>query len=287
MITILQAIILGLLQGATELFPISSLGHGVILPRLFGWNIHQNDNSFLVFLIATHLATSIVLLVIYRRTWLRITKGLLRSIKEREISPHDKDAKLGWLLVAGTIPAGIIGILFQDQIRMIFVTATSAAFFLILNGLILLIAERLRKQHAPANESSDLSDRLSQITWFQSIKVGIAQSVALIPGLSRSGAAMSGGLLSGLNHEDSANFAFLLATPIIFAAALLKLPELAAPENHSLILPSIIGGASAALSATFAIKYLTRYFEKYSLRPFGIYCIVFGAGSTILFLVLR
>src|SRR5216683_5709477 len=116
MITILQAVILGLLQGASELFPVSSLGHSVVLPQLFGWNIHQNDNAFLIFLVATHFATALVLLFFYRSTWVNITRGILRSLREREIKESDREAKLGWLLVIGTVPAGVLGILFQDQI---------------------------------------------------------------------------------------------------------------------------------------------------------------------------
>lgn len=286
MINTIQAIILGLIQGASELFPISSLGHGVILPRLFGWNINQNDNAFLIFLVATHFATSLVLLGYYRKTWVRIIKGILRSLKEREVREGDHDAKLGWLLVVGTIPAGILGILFQDQIRNVFVTATSAAFVLILNGIMLLGAEQLRKRSMRSRNKAgtDSYERLAKTTWVQAVKVGAVQALALIPGFSRSGATISGGLLVGLSHEDAANFAFLLATPIIFAAALLKVPELFSPENHALITPSLIGGLCAAVSAFVAIRFLTKYFESNSLRPFGIYCIVFGTICTLIFL---
>lgn len=286
MINTIQAIILGLLQGASELFPVSSLGHSVILPQLFGWNIHQNDNAFLIFLVATHFATSVVLLGFYWKTWVRIIKGILRSLKDREIRADDHDAKLGWLLVIGTFPAGILGILFQDQIRNIFVTATSAAFVLILNGIMLLGAEQLRKRSRRSKNKTgtDSHDRLAKTTWTQAVKVGAVQALALIPGFSRSGAAMSGGLLVGLSHEDSANFAFLLATPIIFAAALLKVPELFSAENHALIAPSLIGGLCAAVSAFIAIRFLTKYFENNSLRPFGIYCVVFGATCSLIFL---
>lgn len=284
MINIGQAIILGLLQGASELFPVSSLGHSVILPQLLGWDIHQNDNSFLIFLIATHFATALVLLFFYRKTWASITNGIIRSLRVREIKADDHHAKLGWLLIIGTVPAGILGILFQDQIREIFVTARSAALFLILNGIILLVAEQLRKRAKESDRGTLMDDRLAKITWLQTMKVGTAQAIALIPGLSRSGAAMGGGLLIGLSHEDAAHFAFLLATPIIFAASLLKLPELFQPENQALVTPSVIGGVCSAVSAYIAIRFLTRYFETNSLRPFGLYCIAFGAFATLLFL---
>ena len=283
MITYFQAIILGLLQGASELFPVSSLGHSVILPKLLGWNIQQSDNGCVVFLIATHLATALVLLFFYRDTWVRIVRGIARSLREREIKVSDSDAKLGWLLIIGTIPAGLLGILFQDQIRTIFVTAQSAAFFLMLNGLLLLGAEYLRRRAKPAGSGSQ-TQRVARLGWAQAFKVGAAQSIALIPGLSRSGASMGGGLLVGLSHEDAAHFAFLLATPIIFAAAVLKLPELFSPQNAALVGPSFAGAVCSAITAYFTVKFLTKYFKSNSLTPFGIYCLVAGAICSILFL---
>ncbi len=283
MINYVQAIILGLLQGAAELFPVSSLGHSVILPSLLGWNIHENDNSFLVFLVATHLATALVLIGFYRHTWIRIGTGIIRSIQQREIKSTDYSAKLGWLLIVGTIPAGLIGVMFQDQIRMIFVTGKSAAFFLAINGLILLGAEYLRRR-AASSGSGDAVSRLSRLSWVNSMMIGGAQALALIPGLSRSGSAMAGGLLNGLSHEDAAEFAFLLATPIILAAAVLKLPELFQASNAGLIGPCIVGAIFTAVSAYFSVKFLTRYFKTNSLTPFGIYCLVVGIGSSLFFL---
>lgn len=282
MITYFQAIILGLLQGAAELFPISSLGHSVIVPSLLGWNIHQNDNSFLVFLVATHLATALVLVGFYRATWMRLIRGVLRSLKEREIKSSDADAKLGWLLIVGTVPAGIIGVLFQDQIRMTFVTARSAALFLALNGVLLLGAEYLRRRSRATGAGESIA-RLSRVSYPHSFGIGAAQALALIPGLSRSGSAMAGGLLAGLSHEDAAQFAFLLATPIILAAAVLKLPDLFKPENAALIGPCIVGAIGTAITAYVAVKFLTRYFQTKSLTPFGIYCLIVGIGSSLLF----
>jgi undecaprenyl-diphosphatase len=284
MLTIPQAIIIGLLQGASELFPVSSLGHSIIFPQLFGWNIRQNDNAFLIFLVATHFATALVLLFFYRKTWLDIIRGILRSLREREIKSTDHQAKLGWLLVVGTVPAGILGVLFQDQIRAIFVTASSAALFLILNGFMLLGAEKLRKQAKKNSARPNMYDDLAKVSWLQSIKVGAIQALALIPGFSRSGATMSGGLLIGLTHEDAVNFAFLLATPIIFGAALLKIPELFQSQNHALVTPAVIGAICSAVSAFIAVKFLTRYFQRNSLKPFGIYCITAGIISSLIFL---
>jgi len=286
MISIIQGLILGLLQGAFELFPVSSLGHSVILPAIFGWNIHENDNSFLIFLVATHLATALVLIGFYWTTWVAIVKGLLRSLLARQIKPDDTEAKLGWLLVVGTIPAGILGLIFQDSIRQIFVTAQSAAFFLMLNGLLLLGAEVLRRRASANAANTSMHFRVAKLSWGQGVGIGTAQALALTPGFSRSGSSMGGGLLAGLSNEDAANFSFLLATPIILAAGLLKLPELASSQNHALIAPSLVGAAGAALSAYLAVRFLTRYFKTNSLKPFGIYCLVAGAAAS-LFLLIR
>lgn len=285
MISAIQALILGLLQGAFELFPVSSLGHSVILPALLGWNIHENDNSFLIFLVATHLATALVLIGFYWNTWVGIIAGIFRSLRQRQIKPDDTEAKLGWLLVVGTIPAGIIGLLFQDVILHTFVTATSAAFFLILNGILLLGAEQLRRRARAAANNTTMHARIAQLTWWQGARTGTVQALSLIPGFSRSGASMAGSLLAGLSNEDAANFSFLLATPLILAAGLLKLPELASPQNHALLGPSLIGAVCAALSAYLSVRFLTRYFQTNSLKPFGIYCLVAGAASSLLLLL--
>src|SRR5438067_4564754 len=162
MISYGQAILLGLLQGFSELFPVSSLGHSVILPKLLGWNIHQNDPYFITFLVATHLATALVLLGFFWRDWVRIFKGLGRSLRDREIAPDDSDARLGWLLVVGTIPAGILGLLLEHSLRKLFASSASAAAFLILNGLLLLVFERLRRQApTPGDHLGDADKRIA------------------------------------------------------------------------------------------------------------------------------
>jgi len=280
LITYPRAIILGLIQGVTELFPISSLGHAVILPRLLGWNIHQNDKYFLTFLVATHLATALVLLGFFWHDWVRIVKGLGRSLRDRGIAPDDTDAKLGWLLVVGTIPAGILGLLLQDKLRSVFASSTSAGLFIALNGLMLFGAERLRRR-APQTDTDDDTRIARQLTWSKGVGIGAAQALALIPGLSRSGASMAGGLLAGLSNEDSARFAFLLATPIIGAAALLKLPELAGSSGNGVRGPALAGALAAAVSAYFSIRFLMKYFETKTLTPFAIYCLVLGVVVSI------
>ncbi len=285
-ISYFQAIILGLTQGIAEPFPISSLGHAVVLPSLFGWNIHQNDKYFLTFLIATHLATAIVLLLFFLQDWIEIVKGLWRSLRMREIRVDDTYARLGWLLVAATIPVGVIGLLLQEPLRKLFASPSVAAAFLIVNGIALLTFERLRRRPpAPGDFSGDVDGRLSKLSWKQAIGVGTSQVLALIPGLSRSGVTMGGGLLVGLSNDDSARFAFLLATPVIFAAAVLKLPELFGTAGDHVRGPALVAGLCAALTTFLAVKFLMRFFQTNRLTPFGIYCIALGSIATIAFAV--
>jgi undecaprenyl-diphosphatase len=276
-----QAVILGLLQGFSELFPISSLGHSVVLPKILGWNIQENDKFFLNFLVATHLATALVLLGFFRRDWVRIVKGLFRSLRDRQIAPDDSDARLGWLLVVGTIPAGLIGLVLEHSIRDLFKSAEAAAVFLILNGFMLYGAERLRRRPARAGDGAGDSDvRIAKLTWRQAIGVGTAQAIALIPGFSRSGATMGGGLLVGLSNEDAARYSFLLATPIIGAAAVLKLPELLGKSGH-VIGTALVGAACAAVTAYLSVRFLLKYFETNTLTPFAVYCVIAGTLCTI------
>jgi undecaprenyl-diphosphatase len=273
-ISYVQAIVLGLLQGVAEPFPISSLGHAVILPRLLGWNIHQNDDYFLAFLVATHLATAIVLFGIFLDDWRRIVAGLVRSLRNREIAADDTDARLGWLLVVGTIPAGILGLVLEHPLRTLFASAPSAAAFLVLNGVLLLAFERLRRR-VPA--------RPARLSWRQAIAVGTSQAAALIPGISRSGVTMGSGLLVGLSNEDAARYSFLLATPIIGAAALLKLPELFGAKGNGVRGPALVAALCAAVATYVAVRFLLRYFETNRLTPFGLYCIGAGVMCTVIF----
>ena len=279
-----QAIVLGLLQGVSELFPVSSLGHSVILPSLLGWNIHQNDPYFITFLVATHLATALVLLGFFWADWVRIVKGLGRSLRDRGIDTADTDAKLAWLLVVGTIPAGILGLLLENKLRHVFASPKSAAFFLMLNGFMLYGAELLRRR-APQVEEDDDARIAKQTTFGGAFGIGAAQALALIPGFSRSGATMGGGLLMGLSNKDAARFAFLLATPIIGAAAILKLPELAGSHGNGVRGQALVGALCSALTAYLAVRFLMRYFETKTLIPFAIYCVLAGLGASIYFWV--
>ncbi len=283
-ISYFQAVILGVTQGIAEPFPISSLGHGVVLPRLAGWNIHQNDKFFLTFLVATHLGTAIVLLLFFLKDWVRIVKGLWRSLAIREIREDDVDARLGWLLIAGTIPVGIIGLLLETSLRKLFASAQIAAAFLIVNGIALLLFERLRKRPPrPGDYLGDGDARIAKLSWTQAIKVGTAQAAALVPGISRSGFSMGGGLLVGLSNEDAARYSFLLATPVILAAAALKLPELIGSEGNGVRGQALVAGLCAAAATFFAVKFLLRFFQTNRLTPFGIYCIALGVVCTLVF----
>ncbi|HWX95639.1 MAG TPA: undecaprenyl-diphosphate phosphatase [Solirubrobacteraceae bacterium] len=283
-ISYFQAIVLGLTQGIAEPFPISSLGHGVILPRLAGWHIHQNDKFFLTFLIATHLATAIVLLLFFLKDWVLIVKGLWRSLLMREIREDDKYARLGWLLVAGTIPVGVIGVVLQDPLRKLFASPQLAAAFLIVNGILLLMFERLRRRPPrPGDYLGDVDGRLSKLSWRNAMGIGTSQAAALVPGISRSGVTMGGGLVVGLSNDDAARFGFLLATPVIFGAAALKLPELFGSAGNGVRGPALVAGLCAAATTFFAVKFLLRFLQTNRLTPFGIYCIVVGVGSTLIF----
>jgi undecaprenyl-diphosphatase len=283
-ISYFQAVILGLTQGIAEPFPISSLGHGVVLPRLAGWHIHQNDKFFLTFLIATHLATALVLLALFIKDWVLIAKGLWRSLQMREIAADDTYARLGWLLVAATIPVGIIGLLLQDPLRKLFASPQTAAAFLIVNGFALLAFERLRRRPPrPGDYLGDADGRIAKLSWRQAIGVGTSQAFALVPGISRAGFTMGGGLIVGLSNEDAARFGFLLATPVIFAAAILKVPELFGSQGNGVRGPALVAGLCAAATTFVAVKFLLRYFQTKRLTPFGVYCIGLGVSCTLVF----
>ena len=286
-ISYFQAIVLGLLQGVTEPFPVSSLGHAVVLPRLLGWDIHQNDDYFLSFLVATHVATALVLLGFFREDWKRILQGVGRSLREREIGPDDTYAKLDWLIVVATIPAGLLGLLLEHPLRHLFASPQSAAAFLALNGLLLYGAERLRRRAPVRSEVSIRSDEVISRTldFRQALGVGSAQALALIPGLSRSGASMGGGLLVGLSNEDAARFAFLLATPIIGAAGVLKLPDLLGSQGDHVRGQALVGALCAAVTAYLSVRFLLRFFETNRLTPFAAYCFAAGLALSIGFAI--
>jgi undecaprenyl-diphosphatase len=282
-ISYLQALILGALQGLSEPFPISSLGHAVLLPKLLGWDIHQNDDYFLTFLVATHCATALVLFLFFLDDWKRIWFGFVRSVKGRS-TPRDLDARLAWVIIIGTIPAGILGLALEHKLRSLFASPTSAAIFLTINGLLLLAVERFRRRPPrPGDGEGDGDERIAKLGFRQALGIGTAQALALIPGISRSGVTMGGGLLAGLSNEDAARYAFLLATPVIGAAGLLKLPELFGSAGDGVRGQALVGAIAAAITTWAAVKFLLKYFETSRLTPFGYYCVGAGIFCLIVF----
>jgi undecaprenyl-diphosphatase len=291
MITYFQAIIIGLFQGITELFPISSLGHSVLLAWLFNWNSisageTQKGSFFLSFLVILHVATALALLIFYRDTWGRVIKGFFKSVADRSIDTPD--GKLAWLLIVATVPAAMVGLLFQNALRSQFAKPLSAVVFLFINGCILLIGDQYQRKHDKKSSSRDhdvveTTENVSQtITMRRSVIIGTAQVGALFAGISRSGITMVSGLLSGLDHEDSARFAFLLATPIIFGAGLVELPTFFSHLEARMRGEMLVGAIAAGIAAYISVKFLDKYFQNKTLRPFGIYCIC----ASVLFLAI-
>jgi undecaprenyl-diphosphatase len=279
-VTFFQALVLALLQGVSELFPISSLGHTILVPALLHWNnIDRSSASFLAFVVVLHLGTALALIVFYRAQWYAIVRALACSVVLGRLS-SDRDERTGWLLVVATIPVGLLGVVFEHPVRRLFGSPAPAAFFLLINGLIMFAGEALRRvqERARARKSKPI-DRLS---YPESLFIGVAQAFALLPGISRSGSSMVAGLLCDLDHEQAARFSFLLATPVIFAAALLELPRLFAPQAHLVLVQAIAGGIAAGIAAYLSVAFLTRYFRSNDLRPFGWYCIIVGSICFVL-----
>ncbi|HZY95536.1 MAG TPA: undecaprenyl-diphosphate phosphatase [Candidatus Cybelea sp.] len=278
--TFFQALVLALLQGTSELFPVSSLGHTVIVPALLGWhNINRASPSFLAFVVVLHLGTALALIIYYRAQWYATVRALVASVVRGRLS-EDRDERIGWRLVVATIPVGILGFIFEVPVRQLFGSPEPAALFLLVNGLVMFAGEALRRRQRQAVGRADKP--IEQLSYSASLFVGFAQSLALLPGISRSGISMVAGLLGDLDHEDAARFSFLLATPVILAAALLEIPKLLAPQAHVVLVQSIVGGIAAGIAAYLSVAFLTRYFRTNDLRPFGWYCVVVGAACLIL-----
>ncbi len=308
LITTFQAVVLGLLQGITELFPVSSLGHTVIFPNLFGWhNIvswqSQPESPWLAVVVTLHVGSAIGLLIYFWRTWIDVIRGffvsLWRSLKQRRFVVETSTERLAWLIVLATIPVGILGLLLEHPVRVALAKPLAASIFLVVNGIILLSAERLRRRadvqalaEREGTKRDSRSRRLDTLEYRESFVIGAFQSLALIAGISRDGIVMTAGLLRGLDNEDAARFAFLLATPPILAAGLLKFGDLTgrvhlghgyatATQAHDLRVASLIALVVAAIAAVFTVHFLTRYFKRANLIPFGIYCVVFGLAMVI------
>jgi len=276
----MQAILLAILQGVSELFPVSSLGHTILVPALLRWTVNRSDATFLAFVVVLHLGTAIALVIFYRREWIAIVRALGRSVVRGRLS-DDRDERIAWLLVIGSIPVGILGVYFESPVRNLFGSAAYASIFLMINALIMFVGEFFRKrQH---EDRGKRYKRLEAMTWMEGIAVGLAQSLALLPGISRSGASIVAGLAVDLDHEDAARYSFLLATPVIGAAALIEMPRLWGGGAHVIALQALIGGILAGVAAYLSVAFLTKYFERNDLRPFGWYCLLFGALCLWLF----
>ncbi|MEO9262839.1 MAG: undecaprenyl-diphosphate phosphatase [Candidatus Baltobacteraceae bacterium] len=278
--TDIQAIALALLQGVSELFPISSLGHTILLPALLHWNnIKRDDPTFLAFVVVLHLGTAVALLIYYRAQWWAIARAVVASVVRGNLSA-DRDERIGWLLVVGTIPVGILGVLLEHSVRALFGSPAAVSVFLATNGLVMFAGEALRRRQRAVVGRGDRP--IETLSYLQSVLVGFAQSFALLPGISRSGASMVAALLCDLDHEDAARYSFLLATPVIFAAGVLEIPKLWAPGAHVVAVQAAMGSIVAAIAAYFSVAFLTRYFKHNDLRPFGWYCVVTGVVCFIL-----
>jgi undecaprenyl-diphosphatase len=297
-VSYLQAVVIALLQGVTELFPVSSLGHSVLVPAWIGGSWSQlvteqsassSENPYLAFIVALHVATAVALLIYYRHDWARILRGYVDILRTRRIETSAQ--RLGVLLIIGTIPVGIIGLLLEHTFRTVFAKPLSAAIFLTINGCILYAGERLRRRSdvrvlatvdgAPTDEPGHRS--LDTLDYKEAGVIGFFQSFALLAGISRSGITLVGGLLRGLDHEDAAHFAFLLATPVIFAAGVLKFPTLLGTAGDHIHGQVIVGMIVAGIAAYVSVSFLSRYFERRTLTPFAIYCVIFGLLSVVKF----
>jgi len=294
-----QAIVIGLLQGVSELFPVSSLGHSVLIPALFGWHNLVTDESageslYLAFVVGLHVATALALIVFFWQDWLRIIAGFFNTLRTQRIT--NADERMAWLLIVATIPVGISGLLFEHTFRTLFAKPEAAAIFLTINGLILAGAELLRRKRSgtvPRTSTSPLpahdplpvgvTRQLATLKLRDGFTIGIAQILALLAGISRSGVTMAAGLVRGLDHEEAARFSFLLATPVILAAGLLKIPDLFGTLGNGVRGQILAGSIAAAVSAYLSVRFLIRWFQTRTLWPFSIYCLVVGASCAIYF----
>ncbi len=275
----LHAILIAILQGATELFPISSLGHAVVVPALFRWPMDQRSPEYLPFLVLLHTGTAAALLIYFWRDWL----GLVRGVLGIDGGARGTEARqLLLLIVIATIPAVILGFVFNHFFRALFATPLFACGFLVVNGLLLLFGERLRG-------TATRSRPIGTMTAIDALAIGIWQCGALLPGISRSGATIVGGLLRGFDHLESARFSFLIALPIIVGATVLEVPHLLhASVPPGVLQQAVIAAVVAGVTAWIATALLMRYFSRHddwALKPFAIYCVVFGAGAALYLLL--
>jgi undecaprenyl-diphosphatase len=336
-LTYLEAAVVGLVQGVSELFPVSSLGHNVVIPALIGgsWardlNVSKPESPYLAFIVGLHVATAIALLIYFWRDWVRVIGGFFSSLRHLARPPagtsrwqlRSADERLAWMIILATIPVGIVGLAFEHLFRVIFGKPVFAAVFLAVNGLILLAGERYVRRrparHAVAGperelaltaaghpdaapppaashqavraqevaEAQESDRRLSGMGYGEAVLIGSAQILALLAGISRSGVTMVGGMMRGLSREDAARFAFLLATPVILAAGILKVHDLTGPLGSGIRGQILLGSVLSGVGAYVSVRYLVRYFQTRTLTPFGIYCLIAGLGSIVYLKLVR
>jgi undecaprenyl-diphosphatase len=290
-LTYFQAIVLGVLQGITELFPISSLGHTVLFPTLFGWNElvkaqSESESFWLAFVVMLHVGSAVGLLIYFWREWVRIVRAFFVTLRKRRADTPTE--RLAWLIIIASIPAGVLGLAFEHPLRTLTAKPEVAAVFLVVNGLLLFAAEAYRRR-AEVRElairegaKADGGRELDTLEYRESLVIGAAQSTALVAGISRDGVTMGAGLARGLDHSDAARFAFLLATPIILAAGIYKIPsDLLGHLGNGVRGQAFVGGAAAAVTAVFTVAFLMRYFKTRTLIPFAVYCLLFGTAMVI------
>ncbi len=290
LITTFQAIVLGGIQGVTELFPISSLGHTVILPHLFGWNNivrwqSQPESPWLAFVVMLHVGSAVGLLIYFWKDWVAIVGAFFATLRKRRAETATE--RLAWLIIVATIPVGILGLLLEHPLRTLFAKPLAASIFLMINGGILFAAERYRRR----GEVRELARRegakadggrvLDTLEYREAALIGVAQSSALCAGISRDGVCMASGLGRGLDHSDAGRFAFLLATPPILAAGLLKYGDLTGPLGAGIRGAAVIAAVAAAITAIFTVRFLTRYLRTRTLMPFAWYCLIFGGAMVV------
>ncbi len=314
-LTYLEASFIGLLQGVTELFPVSSLGHSVLIPAILGgqWardlDVSTKESPYLAFIVGLHVATALALVLYFWRDWVRIIGGFLTSLRDRRVVTADQ--RLAWMIILATIPVGAAGLLLEHPFRVLLGKPIPASIFLTANGLILFAGERLRRKasrradaqvaaevdaverhgrHAAGHRALrrqeaalDLASdrRIADLGYAQSVIIGAAQILALMAGVSRSGVTMVAGLFRGLSHEDAARFAFLLATPVILAAGALKIPDLTGPLGQGIHGQILVGSVLSFIGAYLSVRFLTKYFQTRTLTPFAIYCLLAGIFSFI------
>ncbi len=284
--TLAQALLMGLLQGATELFPVSSLGHAVLIPSLLRWSFKQSDPSFLPFLVLLHLGTAAALLVLYRQEWLAIIKGFFTAAIRGQIETDTE--RLAMLLLVGTIPAAVLGVFLQTKIKNLFASPSEAAVFLVVNGALMIGFELLRRRAerravvsaASRAQQEEQFAQAERISFRAAAVVGACQALAFLPGISRSGVTIGGGLLAGLRHQEAARFSFLLATPVILGAGIVEVPQLFASGVP--IAEYLAGAVLSGIAAYASARFLLRYFRSGRLDPYGVYCIAAGLASLAL-----